>query len=176
MDLCCKRQIHWISHCLLKSPNLQLGNIFIFSATEELHTSAITPSCLRWCRVFWNNVTKSSNFCFERLASTWVYPQYICYSAGLLVSTENNTHSHLLVLGLVHCLRTHSWNTALGMTSHTDRSRNCELLHQTLSDGTAPVQLNCTGHIWFWNKHTIFIHLWHKCEGTSHINVKAPVT
>jgi len=68
-------------------------------------------------------------------------------SATVLVSSENNIHSHLLVLELVHCLRMHSWNTALEMTSHTDRSRNSESLHQTLSDDTVPVQPNCTGHI-----------------------------
>ena len=110
----------------------------------------------------------------ECIPSTWVCPQYMSVSPVhllQLVSNDSNTHSHLLVLELVHCLRMHSWNTALEMTLHTDRSRNSESLHQTLWDGTVPVQLNYTGHIWFWNKYTIFIHLWHKCEGTTHTNL-----
>ena len=110
----------------------------------------------------------------EYVTSTWVCPQYMSVSPVhllQLVSNDSNTHSHLLVLELVHCLRMHSWNTALEMTLHTDRSRNSESLHQTLWDGTVPVQLNYTGHIWFWNKYTIFIHLWHKCEGTTHTNL-----
>jgi len=81
-----------------------------------------------------------------------VHERIASISATVLVSSDSSTHSHLLVLELVHCLRKRSWNTALERTSHTDRSRNSESLRQTLSGGTAPVQLNYTGHTWFWNK------------------------
>ena len=80
----------------------------------------------------------------------WQLQEFIpSISAIVMACSDNKAQSHLLVLELVHCLRMHSWNTALEMTSHTDRSRNSGSLRQTLSDGTGPVQLNCTSHILF---------------------------
>jgi hypothetical protein len=86
-------------------------------------------------------------FCLEG----WQVCEFIpTLPVTVLASTENKTQSHLLVLEKARCQRMwqeYSWHTALGMTSHTDMSRSSELLHQTLSDGTVPVLLNCTSHI-----------------------------